>query len=381
MRALIVGGFEPSGHDSKQKAMEEGAQRSSIEYRSFTWRTVVDTGHPVFHLHRIGARSGMPGLASLLDDSRIADALTHDVGDDLDLSDTDVVVSVHPWSTMICASVIRREGLDVLLVDLHGEFSPGPIPLVRVDEVGLFVGVEMVASLSPTMRRRVRRTGVPVRSQFADGVDDIFPRRALTVSCGHGGWSIDAAMPTVRLMVDRTEPREIFCVGAVPPAVADLGEKRHLTVTPCGSASSIALALRQSRYAVTKASGTNIAECLSSGTVAVCPPSGVFWEDEARAYLSAIGAIVPSELAGEIDLASAVASVGTRDRLRCRVADAAVSAWTCIAMALRGHPQADDPSLGQPVGLVEEILADVESHDRSLREVSRVVAELLRAWR
>ena len=81
MKALIVGGFEPSGHDAIASALLTEGEARGHQVIEFQWRDVIKSIalHPVFNLHRLGTSLGAPKLSKILDDRELWSAIVEDL--------------------------------------------------------------------------------------------------------------------------------------------------------------------------------------------------------------------------------------------------------------------------------------------------------------
>lgn len=294
LRVLIVGGFEESGHDQRSRALaEEGADRGHV-VREWRWRDQLPIdAHPVFHLHRIGVQHGAPHLSGLLYYPGLPAALERDLAKHLPVSSADVVVSTHSWSMAISSRALEMAKSNALLVDCHGDFTPGPAAVSpRVDA---YVGAIISRSLPLPARNRIWLTGPPVRESFSRGVPGVQRHNFLTVIGGASSWFIEEIAPVVQLLADATRPDRVLVLSKNPDSIARwkavLRLPAALEAEYIAGREDISDLLLQSRWLVTKASGAAVAEGLACGCRVICIPSGVFWEDEARAHLAANGAV------------------------------------------------------------------------------------------
>jgi hypothetical protein len=288
----IVGGFERSGHDAAAAALEEVCRAAGVQVRSFNWREHLDLDELlIFHLHRVGVRAGVDGLTALAETLPVQEALVKDLGPALphDLGDTDAVLSVHPWSSMV---LDRTLGHDLArLIDCHVEFSSFPVrPLPRATwQTGTWAPKPAL----PSQRVKHRRIGIPVRRAFA-------PRSkapgALAVNCGSDGWFAERALAALPALVEAAGATEVVLLaGNQLEAEPDHIDRLQADVRIVEGQSDVSAEVSSARYLVTKAGGAPVAEALACGTVPILLSSGVSWEDEALARLVSSGAAVSAQ--------------------------------------------------------------------------------------
>jgi hypothetical protein len=258
----------------------------------FNWRDHLDLDELlVFHLHRVGVRAGVDGLTALAETPPVQEALVDDLAPVLphDLRDSDAVLSVHPWSSMVLDRAIGRDL--ARLIDCHVEFSSFPVrPLAHaIWQTGTWAPRPAV----PAERVKHRRTGIPVRQAFAAR-----PKSpgALAVNCGSDGWFAERALAALPALVSAVGATEVVLLAgerlqADPRKVARL----QADVRVVEGQSDISAEASRARYLVTKAGGAPVAEALACGTVPILLCSGVSWEDEALARLVSCGAAVNAQ--------------------------------------------------------------------------------------
>jgi hypothetical protein len=299
MRALVIGGFEYSGHDSLVEAVSSTGQALNHEVVQWHWRDVIACDdHPIFHLHRVGVSVHEPELAAIMDDPRIIEGLVADLSDLLPLHDADGVISVHPWSTAIAAEAASRLSPKQRpeIIDCHGEFSPFPLDVAKSPFVSCYAGGVFPAAGPPNIRRRTMNTGVPVRVPFQAGPSSCAERSGLTISVGHDSWAASPIGACLEPVVELLRPSMVYVIGESSDA-ATVDYRVALTVPQyVTKGDEISQALGASSHLLTKGSGSAIAEALAMGCIPLCVESGVFWEDEARAWLSGANAVIPIDV-------------------------------------------------------------------------------------
>jgi hypothetical protein len=350
-----------------------------VEWR---WHDVIRCDHPVFNVHRIGLESGEPELAAILDDPRIASGLTRDLSSLVPSQDFECIVSVHPWSSVIVANATQclASKSRPFVVDCHGEFTPFPLRLVTVPGVDAYLGGLFPGPASPRVRRRMLSTGIPVRTQFqrAPLPPQSGTRRALAISLGHGSWAQRCVDACIAPIIEFLQPQALYVIGT--RVAADAWDARVTTSLKgaryVASADEIASALRRSSHLVTKASGSAVAEALACDCTPLCVATGVFWEDESRAWLASSDAAIP------IDAETALsptwwnrtpqrsAEFGARSR------KAAAESWRFLERRSRRLDSPSALSAARLVGLV----ASGGRVDDQLPATTRNLADALSEW-
>lgn len=300
MRCVVVGGFEPSGHDSRVEAVRAAGEDRGHEVAVHSWGPQLEIDHPIFHVHRLAGTSS-PSLIGVLDDPRLAQAIARDFGPTLRSVDADVVIAAHPWAAWLCAERAQR-GAFPPVVNLHGEFEPGPIPLLWRPEIDMHVGVVQKASSPPRVQRITHSTGVPVRAPFSAQPSDRTVRNGIAVSSGIGGWAESKTFDLLRSSFSTfPDSVRLNVIGHLSPEMSRLAGEFGVDAVAHSKAEEIAEALRASSVLVTKASGSNVAEALACRTHLICASSGVFWEDAARGHVIAEGLASREPTANQTD--------------------------------------------------------------------------------
>lgn len=276
-RALVVGGFEASGHDSLEQSLVEYATELKVDVETFRWRDIVAIDdHPIFHLHRIGQQQELPTLSLLLEAEWIDRALHLDLGFELpDLSAYTTILSVHPWSSSIVGSeLVRTRNRSTTLVDVTGDFAP--FPRSSHKRIDLYCGAGPARPMSLRDVGRCLTTGVPVRRSFechseADKQDWVL------VNAGRDGWSLRTALEQLPSLVKKVKPSRIYIAGTKSSTrLSGLGEAElHHIVSD-----DLSSLMQQCRWVLTKASGPPVAEALASRAIPIVYPSGIHWEDD-----------------------------------------------------------------------------------------------------
>jgi hypothetical protein len=288
----IVGGFERSGHDAAAAALEEACMAAGVHARMFNWREHLDLDELlVFHLHRVGMRAGLDGLTALAETPAVQEALVRDLAPALphDLSDSDAVLSVHPWSSMLLDRALGRDL--ARLIDCHVEFSSFPVrPLVLATwQTGTWAPRPAV----PAERVKHRRTGIPVRRAFAAR-----PKSSgtLAVNCGSDGWFAGRALAALPALASAVGATEVVLL-AGDRLQADPRDLTRLRadVRVIEGQPDVSAEVSRARYLITKAGGAPVAEAPACGAVPILLSSGVSWEDEALARLVSCGATVNAQ--------------------------------------------------------------------------------------
>ncbi|MFD0207129.1 MULTISPECIES: hypothetical protein [Saccharothrix] len=377
MDVLIVGGFEPSGHDSTATALAQAAVRRGHRVHAWNWREVlpgVDT-HPVFHLHRRAIPAGAPHACGILDSEAIPEALGPDLAHLLpDPADYDVVLSAHPWSTAVAITAMESV-TGTMLVDCHGEFAPFPNGFH--ERVDLYVGGRLSRSVPAWVRRRCVPTGVPVRAQF--GRDRRPKEPKLVLLGGSAGHAITETARLAAGVAERVGARQVVAI-APNDEVASSWRTAGIpdvAVEPTDISSQLA----DATWLITKASGPPVAEGLASGCQVLCPPSGVFWEDEARAYLSAERVVHPLAPLGAVPSRVDV-DVEAARRVAQECVDAGSAIWTSIEQRFRTDA-APTPVEPAEVELLARLRAEAlrwPEENAALPAVSAALADIIDKW-
>lgn len=368
LRVLVVGGFEPSGHDAAADAIRDEGLARSAAVELFRWRDKVDLAqHPMFVSHRVAAAAGLPVIAGMLDEDWIGPALHADLGHLLP-RDFDIYLSVHPWSTIICARELAlRDDAHARLIDYHGEFSQFPIALH--ERVNLFLGGGDIRPLEPSIRRRCVATGVCVPRRFYDGVKAPGRSDTLVVSAGADGWAVTALAPAATYLIAHLSPSRTLLLAPTSEAAAAWRASAAQGEIIEG-VTDIAPLLKTARYYLSKGGGTAVAEGLAAGCQSYVARSGIFWEDDALAWLALNGIaafVSPGRAIAPID---EIAAAHERDRTR----RAAASVWDAFASAPAAAPDNEDETLRCLIGSVTDAATE------NLPHTTEKLLARLQAW-
>ena len=297
LRCLILGGFEPSGHDSTADALlEEGVARGHI-VDSLRWRDVVDLAdHPMFTSHRYAAAHGIPDVAGLLDEDWIAEALSDDLGGYINTG-YDAFLSVHPWSSMICAHALSRTQAKGLLVDYHCDF--GAFPIVTHDRIDAYCGGGRVRALRPRIRSRCHIVGASVPRRFHEESPLESRPDTLVVSAGSDGWAIGAMLPAVHSLSQKLAPSRVVLLAPSETSQQHWQDAKIPRSEIVANSRDISRILKSARWYLCKGSGVAIAEGLAAGCRTFVSSSGIFWEEDVAELLKGRGIVADPSLAGD----------------------------------------------------------------------------------
>lgn len=312
----------------------------------------------------------------MLDFDGIGNALALDLVEYLpDLSSYDAIISAHPWSTVIVAAcLLQRHTNDPMLVDCHGEFAPFPVSVhPRVD---LYVGGRIQRSLPWKIRARCVPTGIPVRRQFdARGVPK---QNKLVVMLGADGRSDAGVAECLPAIIRAVKPDTIVVLSGYQfrqEIWQEAGPELDRTISFVSDRDDVSDILADTKWLLTKASGSPVAEGFVSGCHVLCFASGVFWEDEARAYLSAERVVFP------VGPADCLGDVVVDDIALNAIADQCSSANENIWSTIEGGRE--PPRSDLEAKAVALLRSNVELDDpivRRLERTSEVFRELCSVW-
>ena len=344
VNAVVVGGFERSGHDSMAGALfQEGIERGHRVQR-FNWRDFESGigGHLLFAMHRQAGRVRMGNFAETMSDERIVKALTADLQLLLDRhfpEGVDSILSAHPWSTLALARWLEpRPG--PTLVDCHSEFTPFPVfPHPRVNS---FVGAGRPTPRNRQLAERLHVLGLPVRRSFVPLSETRTRDGTLVVNAGSDAWAIKEVAKVVPQAARLLEPSRVVLLA--PTASADHAWRSELRVggrfeTLVG-VTDIGLLLCASSWLVTKAGGTPIAEGLVAGCSVLAMATGIPWEDDGLSWLTSRGHVIP--IGGTFPEQWTASLLGAREGqdtgLRSMLADSASNIWRHLELGAQVAP-------------------------------------------
>lgn len=377
-----MGGFEPSGHDGVANALlEEGINRGH-DVVQFHWGEKIEelAIHPVFHVHRVGTAMGAPALSALLDDHDLWQALVHDLVNRLDISDYQVIVSVHPWSTLIAAEKLRQQGSRSTLIDYTIDF--GRFPIVVDRRIDSYIGAGDVGPFPPRIRQRCQRFGIPVRQQFV-AQTDVQKSDNLVVSGGTDGFLSQKLSTVLPQVVEALEPA-LVTILAPTSSARSLWDKALPTLPKSNyrievGKTDISQILKEGKWYLTKAS-TGIVEGLAAGCELLLVQSGVFWEDDARDALVTRGVAFPVDYTATTMSLRATIQNGSphRQMIANECITAAAETWNFVE---KGCPnQKDEFSDDLAVSNLLSNLVSTESSSKVLPETTKMLKTLLDDW-
>lgn len=369
-RCLVIGGFEPSGHDTTEEAIVEAGRERNFQIDILRWRDLApELGtHPMFTAHRYAAGRNAATVAGLLDEEWIARLLAEDLASCIPLG-FDTYVSVHPWSSTVCAEALVRSGKDrATLIDYTSEFSA--FPLVVHDRVNAYLGGGAVRPLEPKYRARCSSVGVAVPRRFHASADGGMRDSRLVVSAGSDGWAISAMLPSVSLLAETLAPKNIVLLAPTPEAVT--AWKRHdiANARIAEGITDISALLKESRWYLSKGGGTAVAEGLVARCEGFVASSGIFWEEDSSMFLAAHGVIALVGRMSRLD-----EDARRHERNRCLTA--ASSVWECVRTG--SIPQANARELEVLTALIER--SDDIPEDGTIPSTTRMLRQRLRDWR
>lgn len=381
MRALLVGGFEFSGHDAISEALYEAGKKLNIDITDLRWKDIVPglEDHPVFHVHRIAAGQGASELAAIMDESSLWDSLATDLAKYLDIEEYDPIISVHPWSTYILAQKIKGKRWSKKLIDVNVDFAR--FPIFTSPEITGYFGAGPIKPLQARYRRRCHRVGVPVRNQFLQTKQDT-RTDSLIVSGGSDGFSAAQLSRVIPKVVKAVHPEAIILLA--PTKTSNEFWKKYvrrsgLSCDIVVGLRDISQLLRRSKWILTKASGPGLAEAFVAGCEIFLADSGVFWEAEAREYLALCGAAIPVgvEDSDEDIQKRLLEGAPNRDLFSSQCASAAVDIWELV---LEGLPQQTVNS--NEIEAVNQIRSRLSHNklNKILSQTSQVLESLLDDW-
>ncbi len=242
----------------------------------------------MFTSHRYAAANGAADVAGLLDESWIAEALSADLAKYIPAG-FEAYVSVHPWSSMICADALSELSIPGSLVDYHSDF--GAFPVVTHQRIQAYCGGGRIRALRPAFRARCHAIGVAVPRRFHCERQVASREAMLVVSAGADGWAVNAMRAATTRLIGLLAPERIALLAPTEGARASwiaCGFGDADVVTNC---SDISAYLAKARWYLSKGGGTAVAEGLAAGCLGFVGPSGIFWEDEAAEHLFARGIV------------------------------------------------------------------------------------------
>jgi hypothetical protein len=373
-RYLIIGGFEPSGHDSTAEAIcDEGKSRGHA-IDMLLWRDIEPLAdHPMFTSHRYAAANGVCDIAGLLDEPWIGESLAADLSTRIPIG-YDGYISVHPWSSLISAVALKESGdTSAILVDYHSDF--GGFPVINHHRITAYLGGGRPRSLSPAIRSRSHYVGVTVPRRFYGDpttVDAIQRPARLVVSAGADGWAVRAMLSAVHWLVENLRPVEVVLLAPNDDTISAWHDSKIANAVILSGVKDISSLLRTARWYLSKGGGTAVAEGLAAGCVGYVTRSGIFWEDEAAEHLSAHGIVT---------LVKADVLLGTHNememsRTRAACCDAAGTLWS---LTESGVPRQYDDA---EVEILSKLAARLDNYRSDLLPVTTdKLAQNIALWR
>lgn len=378
MRVLIVGGFEPSGHDSIAAALaEEGISRGHT-VTNWNWGERFPIGdHPLFLLHHVAAELGTPTVAAILDRPDLPAALAQDLAGLLPIEEYDVVLSVHPWSTVIVAQCLQRNNKHVYFADVTCDF--GGFPVFYPREVDVFFGSGRPRALSPQFSSKCMSVGIPARREFF-ATDDEKRGRLLVATAGTSGWLIERIVACIPAASRLVEPDELVVLAPNSAAATKWRSALRTSGVRADVAEvgrDVAPWLRKARWVLTKASGAAVTESLAAGCRVLAVESGVFWEDDARDYLSSRFVVIPVEVETDMREFRSLIALESTWRDACAIAR---SSGTVIWNAIEERRQLEPDR--SAIATLREVARSLRKREPSstLVMTEQVLDSCLREW-
>lgn len=369
-RFLVIGGFEPSGHDTAAEALLEAGLKRGLSVDLLCWRDSVPLSeHPMFRAHRFAAANDYPEFAGLLDEEWIGRALYADLGHLLPI-DYDGYISVHPWSSLIAAQVLAESPNRAPLIDYHNEFEC--FPVIMHDRIDAYFGGGKPRLFEPGIRSRCHSIGVAIPSRFHLESETIDQEDTLVVAAGADGWATKSLLPAVRVLIAKLNPDEVLLLAPTPESQRTWQGTSIAGQIICGL-TDISPLLKKSRWYLSKGGGCAVAEGLVAGCEVFVGNSGVFWEDTALDWLSA------RQIVAQVGLTTKLANVDNLnvEAERNRSKSAANVAWDILTSGklYRERPPFED-------GVLNAILESIsqESVD-TLPSTSAILRRRVLEWR
>lgn len=353
VRCLILGGFEPSGHDSTVDALVEIGRTRGHAIDCLRWRDRIDLAdHPMFTSHRYAAARGEADIAGLLDEPWIVEGLAADLGDLIDPG-YEFYLSVHPWSSMICAQALAAASAQGLLLDYHCDF--GPFPIVSHERINAYCGGGRIRALRPRFRARCHVVGAAAPQRFHDETPSGGRPDTLVISAGSDGWAVRAMLPATHTLIASLTPSRVVLLAPKDDARLSWVQASIPQAEIIANCHDISDLLKSARWYLCKGSGVAVAEGLAAGCQTFVSPSGIFWEDEVAEHLCARGVVADANLADGLPSFNNVNVAQTSNECR----KAADRIWDLVECgAPPRHQPAEEAILAELIGRVAEQSSD-----------------------
>lgn len=316
---LVVGGFEPSGHDSTAEAVIAAGKAAGKSVDYLLWRETVDLAdHPMFVSHRLAAARGSHAIAGMLDEEWIGTTLSEDLSTYVDTT-YDVILCVHPWSSLIVANALSNAGNKTsILIDYHSDF--GAFPVVTHPRIDAYLGGGTIRALDPYIRSSCHVVGVAIPERFSapNDTSELQERKnRLIVSAGSDGWAIQSMSGSVKTLAHSLKPEEtiLLAPNSAAEQIWNAQEIENATITV--GLTDIAPLLISSRWYLSKGGGTAVGEGLAAGCGNFVSYSGIFWEDEAAQTLHAKGIAQLVDVESTIIFNASISNAAIKEREKC----------------------------------------------------------------
>ncbi|MEU5428237.1 hypothetical protein AB0H73_21935 [Streptomyces olivoreticuli] len=242
------------------------------------------------------ARSHQAMPAALTDPSFIED-LYRQVASTINdqLSDADIVISTHPYSTWLSGRHAEIHSLNYRLVDVHTNYSHWPV--LRHHLVEAYVGPKLL--FHRQIDARAHDIGLPPPQErppmvvLTDEQLEFMTRRPLLLVGGADGFGPVAeamrAMALLDLPILAVAGRNDRLKEELEGRYADLIRRGQIMVV--GYAPELWATMSSVAAVITKASGMTLTDAFACRTPVICPPPILAWEAEAMSLLESSGAI------------------------------------------------------------------------------------------
>ncbi|MFE4513409.1 hypothetical protein ACFRMQ_04300 [Kitasatospora sp. NPDC056783] len=333
MRVAVLYGFHASGHlvACERIAATVGARGHDVRLVSpLDSPELRDSIGSVFRAFAARSHPAVPAVLtgpSFLEDLyRQVDTTLHEL-----LSDVDVVISTHPYSTWLSGRHAEVRALDYRLIDVQTDYGHWPVLPHHV--VDAYVGPKLL--FHREVNPRAHDIGIPPpperasEAAFADGRREFMTKRPLLLLGGADGFA--PLTETVRALASQDLP--VLVVAGRNEALRRELEGRHAEpirrgrIMVAGFVPDLWAVMPSASAVITKASGMTLIDAFAGRAPVICPPPILAWEAEGMSLLESAGAIHAVWNAEDFDPTAVRALVDDHERTdrQCELASAMVN--------------------------------------------------------
>jgi processive 1,2-diacylglycerol beta-glucosyltransferase len=283
-RILLLYGFHESGHLSICKALKEEIESYNYEVVLLTiWNQKFITVNKLFSIFRKCVQYRLDYFPHFLLDDDLLHTFSQDIQININLSDFDLIISTHPYTSFVVAECIKQNNFLTPLIDFHTDFTP--FPVVEHEKISYHIGMfpKMVNKLSTVSKSII--SFLPVSQRFYD-LDTSEKENKIVIMGGADGFG--HIEDSLNWALDVFTNHEIVVLCGRNQELFEILTHRFTNnnIHILGYSENVEKYLHKAKFIISKASGSTIAEALVMNAIPIFAPSDLPWERDAAMQLN-----------------------------------------------------------------------------------------------